>query len=132
MVYFFLSDFRKEFRLFFFIISKVRLVFRRDFKQRRFRNEYFAFFDQRGGEPVQHRQHQGPNVEPVHVRIGTDDDFVPAQLAFRSNEDRSLLAFDLHFHAAAQHLEQVGDDIVFENFVVIGFQAVKNFAAHRA
>ena len=37
----------------------------------------------------------------------------------------------LHVHAAAQHLDKVGDDVALEDFGVVGFEAVENLAAHR-
>ena len=36
-----------------------------------------------------------------------------------------------YLNAAAQHPEQVGDDLAFEDFGIVGLQAVEDFAAHR-
>ncbi len=50
-----------------------------DFKQGRFGNEDFLLFQQGRCQAVKHGQDQGPDLEAVHIGIGTDDDFVPAQ-----------------------------------------------------
>ena len=69
-------------------------------------------------------------MEAVLVRIGTNDDLVPAQtVQIEALELLVRLGRDLH--AAAQHLEQVGDDLALEDARVIRFQAVQDLAAHR-
>ena len=50
----------------------------------------------------------------------------------RSKVAELLVGLGLNLHAAAQHLDEVGDDLVFENLVIVGLQAVEDFAAHRA
>ena len=37
----------------------------------------------------------------------------------------------LDFHAAAQHLQQVGNDLTLEYLGIVGFQAVQYLAPHR-
>ena len=63
-----------------------------------------------GSQPVEHGQDQRPDLEAVHIGIGTDDDLVPAQIG--KVKGRQLLRFlALDLHAAAQDLHQVRDDL---------------------
>jgi hypothetical protein len=57
-----------------------------------------------GHQPVDHGENQRADLEAVHVAVGADDDFVPAQIVqIEGVEVLVLLALNLH--AAAQHLD---------------------------
>ena len=87
-------------------------------------------FDELRRQTVQHRQQQRADLEAVHVGIGAQDDLAPAQ---RVDVERrnGLVRLRLYLHAAAEHLNEIGDDLTFENLVVIRFQTVQNFTADR-
>ena len=42
-----------------------------------------------------------------------------------------LVRFGVNLHTAAKHLDDVGDDVVFKDFIKIRLQAVQNLSAHR-
>ena len=46
------------------------------------------------GQPVQHGQKHGADLEPVHVRIGAQDDLAPPQGIDVKGANGSLLALD--------------------------------------
>ena len=64
----------------------------------------------------------------VHVGIGTDDDFIEPQVV-KVEGGQLLVVLAAHLHAAAHHLDEVHDDVRFENAGVVSFQAVQNLAA---
>ena len=72
---------------------------------------------------------QGTNLETVHVRIGTKNNFVPTKL-LQIKGGEILVCLILHFNTAAQYLEQIGDDVALKNFIIVGFQAVENFPSN--
>ena len=55
---------------------------------------------------------------------------MPAQ-AFEVERRQILCRLAAHLDTAAEDFEKVGDDVILENFIVIGFQAVEDLAAHR-
>ena len=66
----------------------------------------------------------------VHVCVGTDDHLVPSEV--HEIEVRHILGpFVVDFHAAAKDLQQVGDNLAFEDLAEIRFQAVEDLAADR-
>ena len=60
--------------------------------------------------------------------LGADDDLVPAEV-LKVERGQVLRLLRLHLYAAAEHADKVGDDVGFENALVIGLQAVEDLAA---
>ena len=83
--------------------------------------------DQGGRQAVEHGQHQGTDLEAVHIAIGTDDHLVPPEvIQVEGRHVLDVLVLDLH--AAAQDLDEVRDDVAFENTGVVRLQAVEDLA----
>ncbi len=90
-------------------VGKPGLVAAVDLKQGRLGDVDVPLPDQGGGQAVEHGQHQGPDLEAVHVAIGADDHLVPPEVA--QVEGRHVLdVLVLDLHAAAQDLDEVRDD----------------------
>ena len=116
-------------RLFGLVEGKIALVAIGDLVERRLRDIDIALLDERRDEAVDHGQDQRADLEAVHVGIGADDDAVPAQ-AVEVERRQILRRLAAHLDAAAEDLEQVGNDVVLEDLVVIRLQAVQDLAAH--
>ena len=104
-------------------VGKPRLILARDLIQGRFRDIHIALLNERRAKPVDHGQNQRADLVAVDVGIGADDDLVPAQV-FQVKRGQILCLLRLHLHTAAEHADEVGDDIGLENAVIIGLQAV--------
>ncbi len=91
---------------------------RGDLVQRRLRDVDVALVDQRGRQAVEHRQDQRADLVAVHVGIGADDDLVlPEVVEVEGRQILDVLA--AHLHAAAQHLDEVRDDVRLEDAGII-------------
>ncbi|CDC68065.1 uncharacterized protein BN503_01068 [Oscillibacter sp. CAG:155] len=98
-----------------------------DLKERRLRDIDIALPDQGGRQAVEHGEHQCADLKTVHVAIGADDHLVPPQvIQIESCYVLDVLVLDLH--AAAQHFDEVCDDVAFENTGVVRLQAVEDLA----
>ena len=117
--------------LFGIAISKVGIVFRGDLVKRGFRDVDIALIDEGGSKTVQHGKNQRADLEAVHIGIGADDDFIPAQIVQIEKELKLLIGLGGDLHAAAQHLQDIGDDIALKDADIIGLEAVEDLAAHR-
>ena len=100
-----------------------------DLKEGRLCDIYISLLDQRRTQPVEHGQNEGADLISVHVRVRTDDHFIPAQV-IQVEGIQILHVLILHLHAAAQNLYQVRDNLALENPRVIGLEAVENFSPH--
>ena len=98
-----------------------------DLKERRLRDIDIPLLDQGGGQAVEHGEDQRPDLEAVHVAIGADDDLVPAEIV--QVKGRQILDVPvLDLHAAAQHLDEIRDDLAFEDPGIVRLQAVEDLA----
>ena len=78
------------------------------------------------GETIEHGEHQSTDLESVHIAIGADDHLIPPEHI--QVKRRKLLVAGLDLHPAAQHFDQVGDDVAFEDLIVIGLEAIQDLA----
>ena len=83
------------------------------------------------GSAVEERQEQRADLEPVLVRIRTQNNLRPPQGIRIEGADIPLDEFAIEFHPATDDAEQIDDDRALENTVVGGFEAVQRFTAHR-
>ena len=111
-------------------IGKVALPLAHDFIQGALRDINPALSQQRGREAVEHGENECADLKAVHIGIGADDDFAVAQCV-QVKGGKLLVALGLCLHPAAHHAQQVDNDVVFEDFVKVAFEAVENFPAHR-
>ena len=117
-----------DLRLFCIRVGKPRLVLAGDLIQRRFCDIDIALLNERRAEPVDHGQNQRADLVAVDVGVGADNDLVPAEV-LKVERGQVLRLLRLHLYAAAEHADEVGDDVGFENALVIGLQAVEDLAA---
>ena len=112
-------------------VGKPSLLLIIDLIQGRFGDIHIPFLNERGGEPIEHGQNERTNLIPVHIRIGADDDFIPTESV--QIEVSQILGFldPFQLHPAAHDPKQVGDDLTFEDAVVVRLQAVQNLPPHR-
>ena len=115
-------------RLFPVRVGKVGFALALDLIERRFRNVDIPLPNEGGRETVEHGENQGADLEAVHIRIGADDDLVPAEI-FQAEGGQILGPLVLHLHTAAQHPHEIGDDVALKNAGVIRLEAVEDFAA---
>ena len=118
-----------DLRLFPVGVGEIGLAPALDLKQGRLRDIDVPLPDQGRRQPVEHGEDQRADLEAVHVRVGADDDPLPPKGVDVKGID-VLGALVLHLHAAAQHPQQIGDDVAFEYLVIIGLQAVEDLAPH--
>ena len=109
-------------------VGEPRLVLAGDLIKGRLRDIDVALLNKRGAEPVDHGQNQRADLVAVDVGVGADDDLVPAEV-LKVECGQVLRLLRLHLYAAAEHADKVGDDVGFENALVIGLQAVEDLAA---
>ena len=109
-------------------VGEIGAVFRGDLVQRRLRDIDVALVDEGGGEPVEHGQHQCADLVAVHVGIGTDDDFIEAEIV-EVEGGKLLVVLAAQLHAAAHDLDEVHDDVRLEDAGIVGLEAVQDLAA---
>ena len=109
-------------------VGEPRLVLAGDLIEGRLRDIDVALLNKRGAEPVDHGQNQRADLVAVDIGVGADDDLVPAEV-LKVERGQVLRLLRLHLYAAAEHADKVGDDVGFENALVIGLQAVEDLAA---
>ena len=59
-------------------VGKPGVTLADDLKQGRLGDIDIALLDEGGGEPVEHREDEGADLEPIHIGVRTDDYFVPS------------------------------------------------------
>ena len=125
---FLIADLLEECCLLGFRVGEIGAVFRGDLVQRRLRDIDIALVDEGGGQAVEHGQHQCADLVAVHVGIGTDDDFIEAEIV-EVEGGKLLVVLAAQLHAAAHDLDEVHDDVRLEDAGIVGLEAVQDLAA---